>query len=165
MVSLRAGVIIYLAAEIGLADIVGRFNGRTMLELTKTKTKHQLGDFFFHLASSPLAPFFYSPTLATKEGTYFLFHWWHLFLSSRDDGKNFSVDPIPIFRRFSPAGVRAPKLIKCGPRRICIKHFFFSMICAVAKHCDAVLLSAPAWAKGPSWIFIMRPTGFRGGNV
>lgn len=51
MVSLRAGVIIYLAAEIGPADIVGRFNGRTMLELTKTKTKHQLGDFFFHFAS------------------------------------------------------------------------------------------------------------------
>lgn len=43
-----AGVIIYLAPEIGLADTAGRFNGRTMLELTKTKTKHQLGDFFFH---------------------------------------------------------------------------------------------------------------------
>lgn len=42
-----ASVIIYLALEIGLADTAGRFNGRTMLELTKTKTKHQLGDFFF----------------------------------------------------------------------------------------------------------------------
>lgn len=45
-----AGVIIYLAPEIGPADTAGRFNGRTMLELTKTKTKHQLGDFFFHLS-------------------------------------------------------------------------------------------------------------------
>lgn len=45
-----AGVIIYLAPEIGLADTAGRFNGRTMLELTKTKTKHQLGDFFFELS-------------------------------------------------------------------------------------------------------------------
>lgn len=47
-----AGVIIYLAPEIGPADTAGRFNGRTMLELTKTKTKHQLGDFFFHLSFS-----------------------------------------------------------------------------------------------------------------
>lgn len=47
-----AGVIIYLAPEIGPADTAGRFNGRTMLELTKTKTKHQLGDFFFHFSSS-----------------------------------------------------------------------------------------------------------------
>lgn len=46
----RAGVIIYLAPEIGPADTAGRFNGRTMLELTKTKTKHQLGDFFFHFS-------------------------------------------------------------------------------------------------------------------
>lgn len=45
-----AGVIIYLAPEIGPADTAGRFNGRTMLELTKTKTKHQLGDFFFHFS-------------------------------------------------------------------------------------------------------------------
>lgn len=50
MVPLGAGVIIYLAPEIGPADTAGRFNGRTMLELTKTKTKHQLGDFFFHFA-------------------------------------------------------------------------------------------------------------------
>lgn len=47
-----AGVIIYLAPEIGPADTAGRFNGRTMLELTKTKTKHQLGDFFFHFSSA-----------------------------------------------------------------------------------------------------------------
>ena len=47
-----AGVIIYLAPEIGPADTAGRFNGRTMLELTKTKTKHQLGDYFFHLSFS-----------------------------------------------------------------------------------------------------------------
>lgn len=45
-----AGVIIYLALEIGPADTAGHFNGRTMLELTKTKTKHQLGDFFFHFS-------------------------------------------------------------------------------------------------------------------
>jgi len=45
-----AGVIIYLAPEIGPADTAGRFNGRIMLELTKTKTKHQLGDFFFHFS-------------------------------------------------------------------------------------------------------------------
>lgn len=45
-----AGVIIYLTPEIGPADTAGRFNGRTMLELTKTKTKHQLGDFFFHFS-------------------------------------------------------------------------------------------------------------------
>lgn len=45
-----AGVIIYLAPEIGPADTAGRFNGRTMLELTKTKTKHQLGDFFFQFS-------------------------------------------------------------------------------------------------------------------
>lgn len=57
-----AGVIIYLAPEIGPADTAGRFNGRTMLELTKTKTKHQLGDFFFHFffASFTSASFFLS---------------------------------------------------------------------------------------------------------
>lgn len=75
MVSPRAGVIIYLAVEIGPADIVGRFNGRTMLELTKTKTKHQLGDFFFHFASPSSLP---TPgpllRLAAFGGTYFLFH-------------------------------------------------------------------------------------------
>lgn len=61
-----AGVIIYLAPEIGPADTAGRFNGRTMLELTKTKTKHQLGDFFFHFffASFTSASFFLSLLLS-----------------------------------------------------------------------------------------------------
>lgn len=94
MVSLRAGVIIYLAAEIGLADIVGRFNGRTMLELTKTKTKHQLGDFFFHFAS-PLAPFSHPAGLAVEEGHIFYFIDDVFFLSSRDDGKKFFGLPDP----------------------------------------------------------------------
>lgn len=72
-----AGVIIYLAPEIGPADTAGRFNGRTMLELTKTKTKHQLGDFFFHLSfslrlaagpgRSPSLPPFLSAPLVSKK--------------------------------------------------------------------------------------------------
>lgn len=61
-----AGVIIYLAPEIGPADTAGRFNGRTMLELTKTKTKHQLGDFFFHFSSArpPSLSLFLSSSLS-----------------------------------------------------------------------------------------------------
>lgn len=62
-----AGVIIYLAPEIGPADTAGRFNGRTMLELTKTKTKHQLGDFFFHFS-------FASFTFAHHSVPFFLSH-------------------------------------------------------------------------------------------
>lgn len=59
-----AGVIIYLAPEIGPADTAGRFNGRTMLELTKTKTKHQLGDFFFHFSFASASLFSLSFSIA-----------------------------------------------------------------------------------------------------
>lgn len=83
-----AGVIIYLAPEIGPADTAGRFNGRTMLELTKTKTKHQLGDFFFHFsfasftsASSLSLHSLCSPLSSTasrkrsEEGAYNVYAW------------------------------------------------------------------------------------------
>lgn len=44
---LDLGVIIYLLREIRPSDTTGHFNGQTMLELSKTKTTHQLGTSFY----------------------------------------------------------------------------------------------------------------------